>query len=123
MKLNKKDPRVPWAMERTYLAWVRTSVALMGFGFVVARSGLFLRMLVRQDTPDPSHTWSLWFGTALVGFGVLVLAGAVAEYLWFTAKAKRNGLEGMRPSYLGIGAGLALILLGAAMTAHLLSQF
>jgi len=33
------------ANERTLLAWVRTAVALMGLGFVVARFGLFLRQL------------------------------------------------------------------------------
>jgi putative membrane protein len=30
------------AAERTFLAWIRTGLALMGFGFVVARFGLFL---------------------------------------------------------------------------------
>ena len=29
------------AAERTFLAWIRTGLALMGFGFVVARFGLF----------------------------------------------------------------------------------
>ena len=37
------DPRVRFAAERTLLAWMRTGLALMGFGFVVARFGLFLR--------------------------------------------------------------------------------
>src|SRR5437763_12794119 len=36
------DPRVALAGERTLLAWVRTGLAMMGFGFVVARFGLFL---------------------------------------------------------------------------------
>jgi len=38
-----EDPRVRVAAERTLLAWMRTGMALMGFGFVVARFGLFLR--------------------------------------------------------------------------------
>jgi len=37
-----EDPRVRLAGERTLLAWIRTGLALMGFGFVVARFGLFL---------------------------------------------------------------------------------
>jgi putative membrane protein len=34
------------ANERTLLAWIRTGVALMGFGFAIARFGLFLREIV-----------------------------------------------------------------------------
>ena len=41
----KVDPNVRMAAERTLLAWIRTGLAMMGFGFVVARFGLFLREL------------------------------------------------------------------------------
>ena len=37
------DPRIYMAAERTFLAWIRTGIAFMGFGFMVARFGLFLR--------------------------------------------------------------------------------
>ena len=67
------------AAERTLLAWIRTGLALMGFGFVVARFGLFLQQLqIMQHTPnEQSYGLSLWFGTALIAVGVIVnvLAG------------------------------------------------
>ncbi len=59
------------AAERTFLAWIRTGLALMGFGFVVARFGLLLESLQMA-----SRIWScgrlashLSFGTALVFLG------------------------------------------------------
>jgi putative membrane protein len=42
-KDSSTDPRFYMAAERTFLAWIRTGIAFMGFGFVVARFGLFLR--------------------------------------------------------------------------------
>jgi uncharacterized membrane protein YidH (DUF202 family) len=47
------DPRVYFAAERTLLAWVRTGIAIMAFGFVVARFGLFLRLLRAQAGAVP----------------------------------------------------------------------
>src|ERR1700757_4994880 len=67
------------AAERTLLAWIRTGLAMMGFGFVVARFGLFLQELhVTQNSAATQHYGlSLWFGTALIAVGVVanVVAG------------------------------------------------
>jgi putative membrane protein len=82
----QSDPRVYFAAERTFLAWIRTGLALMGFGFVVARFGLFLRELsMRNSGPAQasSHTTgpSLWLGTALVIVGVIVNISAVMTHI------------------------------------------
>ena len=44
------DPRVFFTAERTLLAWTRTSLTLMAFGFVVERFGLFIQMLLPQHS-------------------------------------------------------------------------
>jgi putative membrane protein len=58
------------AAERTLLAWIRTGLALMGFGFIVTRFGLFLQELneVRGARVDP-YGLSLWLGTAFIAWG------------------------------------------------------
>src|ERR1700756_3181734 len=62
------------AAERTLLAWIRTGLALTGFGFVVARFGLFLQQLncAPRTSIPPSYGWSLWMGTALIALGCFV---------------------------------------------------
>jgi putative membrane protein len=81
MSIDPGDPRVAFAAERTLLAWIRTGLAMMGFGFVVARFGLFLREIsALRMTADPQGSGSLWVGTALVLLGALVNITAAAQY-------------------------------------------
>jgi putative membrane protein len=71
------------ANERTLLAWVRTAVALMGLGFVVARFGLFLRQLgVERGAATTSDT-SLagWIGIGLVAAAVAATVLAAVRFL------------------------------------------
>lgn len=71
------DPRVFFAAERTLLAWVRTGIAMIGLGFVVARFGLFLQIL-RQEVNPTSHPGSTYIGVGLVLLG----SAAVALAAW-----------------------------------------
>ena len=69
-----RDPRTYMAAERSFLAWIRTGIALMGFGFVVARFGLFLHELAdsKEMTKLPEAGFSMPVGILLIGLGVLV---------------------------------------------------
>src|SRR3954454_25122073 len=77
------DPRVYFAAERTMLAWLRTGIAIMAFGFVVARFWLFLRVLQVQGERAPSHGLSPYVGGALVGLGVCATAAGAVQYQRF----------------------------------------
>src|ERR1043166_1464162 len=78
------DPRVFFAAERTLLAWVRSGLTMMAFGFVVARFGLFLGLLPASNQFDgPVHNvnWiSSTLGIALVVLGVVVILGALSNH-------------------------------------------
>jgi putative membrane protein len=71
------------ANERTLFAWIRTALALMALGFVVARFGLFLRSLaLQQGFASPAGTSaSEAIGVLLVAAGVLVTAVSLRRFL------------------------------------------
>ena len=89
------------AAERTFLAWIRTGLALMGFGFVVARFGLFLRVL-QPSMPSQSFGLSVWFGTALIIVGVIVNIWSVRHHVRLVQDLNRGEASFNRPSSLAI---------------------
>jgi putative membrane protein len=64
--VSEPDLRVLQANERTLLAWVRTGLALMAFGIVVAKLAVWLRL----EHPEESRRVSTWLGVGLLGLGV-----------------------------------------------------
>jgi putative membrane protein len=77
------DPRIYLAAERTFLAWIRTGIAFMGFGFVVARFGLFLHEIALNNQvrlPPQDRGFSLPVGIALIVAGVLISLIAALRY-------------------------------------------
>lgn len=104
------DPRVYFAAERTMLAWLRTGIAIMAFGFVVARFGVFLRLV--QGGEVASHGLSSYLGAVLVGLGVLATAAGAVQYRSFCrtlSPAERPTVA--RPGF-AFGLSRALVFFG-----------
>lgn len=110
------------AAERTLLAWIRTGLALMGFGFVVARFGLFLEeMRVAQNAMTVQNTGlSLWFGTALIVVGVGVNAMAGWRYLRIVRELDRGEVTPHTATH-AVTVAMLVALVGLSMAIYLIS--
>src|SRR6202166_2181780 len=119
----RADLRDSLAAERTFLAWIRTGLALMGFGFVVARFGLFLQQLqvVEHASSAQSYGVSLWFGTALIVVGVVVNILSAWHHVRLVRELNRGGPVPSRPSTQAVLIALFLALVGLAMAIYLVS--
>jgi putative membrane protein len=116
------DPRVYLAAERTFLAWLRTGLGLMGVGFAVARFGLFLREMQASQTHAPAHATglSVWSGVALVTLGVVVNVGAVVRHVTLVRQLRTGTWQAGRISAGAILLALVLAAVGAGMAIYLL---
>ena len=104
------------ANERTLLAWIRTGVALMAFGFAIARFGLFLRELASIPTIEhaPQSLGSGWFGVAMVVLGLVTNVAATFRYLNIRKALDERRLISMSP-FLVYVVGLGSVVVALAM--------
>jgi putative membrane protein len=106
------DPRVLFAAERTMLAWIRTGVAMMGFGFVVGQ-------LVDQERLG-ALSFPVWVAVVLILAGAVMNILAGSFYVKTLRRLRQNSTldTGDWPPGRLIGLGLAL--LGLILTLYLL---
>jgi putative membrane protein len=99
------------ANERTLLAWIRTGIALMAFGFAIARFGLFLRQVEEAGRmPLTRGAGSAGFGVVLVLLGLFTNAAATVRYSRvMRALQERRPVTPSRLLVYGLGIGSALV--------------
>ena len=107
-KPAEQDPRVYFAAERTFLAWIRTGLGLMAVGFAVSRFGLFLRELSAGASHLPAQTTglSLWSGVMLVALGVIVTLSAVVRHFQLVRELRSGSWRPGRVSTDAVILGL-----------------
>jgi len=89
------DPRVLFAAERTQLAWNRTSVSLMAFGFVVERFGLFLNVLGRKGLIVFEREISFYVGLTFILLSILLSFFSILQH--------KNVITGLQPAEIPKG--------------------
>lgn len=105
------------ANERTFLAWIRTSLGIMAFGFVVEKFALFVKQVlyffsyresgVAQLPPLLDHPYSRFFGIILIALGGLI---GFFSYLNFIKVSKQIQEDCYLPSKtLGIVLTVLLV--------------
>lgn len=112
------DPRVFFAAERTLMAWNRTGLTLMAFGFVLERFGLFLHML-RQDAAHPGRDLSFWIGIAFITLGLWVIGFSMVQFRRVLKTLKPVEIPARYCTWAGMAMNLSVVILGFALLAYL----
>lgn len=120
--MSETDPRVFFAAERTLLAWLRTGLTVMGLGFVVARFGLFLRLLSQQAQATAGHSESgasAALGVLFVVIGAVAILVATAQHRRYVATLPQSDLPASYNRAFAVMLSAAVGFLGLLLAAYL----
>jgi len=115
------DPRVFFAAERTLMAWNRTGLTLMAFGFVLERFGLFLHVL-RQNPTHTGRDLSFWIGIAFISLALAVIGFSIVQFRRVLRTLKPIEIPERYCTWGGIAMTLSVVVLGFALLAYLFSE-
>ncbi len=115
------DPRLYMAAERTFLAWIRTGIALMAFGFVIARIEVAQSSLSSFAGGSPaSPTLSLLLGISLAVTGIVVLLVSVWRHRRYIEALTANRFREVNGAGFAMGLAGVLASLGILLILYLI---
>lgn len=116
-----RDRRVHMANERTFLAWIRTSIAIMAFGFVVEKFSLFVKQLgyyLGKEMMPPAPGTSSLVGILLVLLGVVM---GVLSFIRYKTVEKQINDDAYQPSpILSVLLFLSMLSIGVFLLLYLI---
>lgn len=134
--MNRTDPVSPiydavkdhLANERTFLAWIRTSIGIMAFGFVLEKFSLFIKQVsffltreghaISPDLSSEHQSFSSAFGIFLIGFGALIALLAFIKYKKTTRQIEKN--DYIYSSALASIVTACIVIIGIFLTIYLI---
>ncbi len=109
------------ANERTFLAWVRTSIAMLSLGFVIAKFSVWMHELGSQiapGTPIPTTGMAISIGIAMMALGGLIMVLAAWHYHCVN-KAIESG-QVVANRWLVLSVAASIVALSVLMIAYML---
>ena len=124
MSENNSDTKLRehLANERTFLAWIRTSIALMGLGFVIVKFGLFLievAFMLEDLNISISEGFSSAVGIGMVALGVLLAFFAYFQYKKVETQINRQTYKSS--SLISVVLTIFIVVSGFLLVVHLLT--
>jgi len=122
--IKQQNAREHLANERTLLAWIRTSIGIMAFGFVVVKFSLFIRqvslLLGKNATVAPQHGYSSVIGILLVAIGAIVLFLSYVKYKRTEKQLNNESFESS--STLIFSLTMIILLIGLLLISYLIES-
>jgi len=115
MNDDSRDPRIYLAAERTFLAWIRTGLALMALGFLLARVAVLLRVGTAAPNALADDRSSLWPGIVLIVGGMGTCIAAAFRNTRYIRAIDRGAFRAAFGSGLGAGVVMLITLVGGAI--------
>jgi putative membrane protein len=111
------------ANERTFLAWVRTAIAVMAFGFVIERFDLFLQVIApqtaqRQISPH-GQIFANAAGLAFIAIGVAMIAISALRFVRITKDIESDNEVPGAGERVDVGLAVLIGLLGVSLFLYL----